>query len=112
MANLINGAMRNNRPLVITPKQNEMLHKAIARHQAGKLDEAEQLYKKLLVSLPSHPDLLANLGTLAFQKGKLEDAVRLIGKSLAIAPNQPSALNNRGNALKGLNRLGRGDCQL
>jgi hypothetical protein len=39
--------MGNKKPLTITPKQNEVIQKALALHQGGKLDHAEQLYKKL-----------------------------------------------------------------
>lgn len=95
----------NKRQVAISSSQNQMLNQAIALHQAGKLDDAEQLYKKLLLSLPSLPTLLTNLGIIAFQRGCYEDGVQFIGKSLAIAPNQPSALNNLGLALVKLNRL-------
>ncbi len=88
-----------------TPKQNEMINQATALHQAGKLDEAEEQYKKLLISLPANTVLLTNLGTIALQKGNLEDAVRIIGQSLQISPNQPNALNNLGIALQALDRL-------
>jgi tetratricopeptide (TPR) repeat protein len=97
--------MKNTKLNTITPKQNEMLQKAIVYHKTGNLDKAEDLYQKLSKTLPSHPAVLANLGTIALQRGQLEKAIRILGKSLTIAPAQASAWNNRGLALKNLKLL-------
>ena len=97
--------MRHKKPSESTPKQNKMIHEAIALHQSGQLDAAETQYRKLLKDLPSNTDLLTNLGTIALQKGKLEDGVIMIERSLKINPNQHHALNSQGNALKALKRL-------
>ena len=94
----------NKKPAAISSKQIQLFNKALELHQAKKLDEADKLYKKLLATLPTHPTLLANIGTIALQKGKYEEAVRVLSKSLQIVPNQPIAFSNRGNALKGLKR--------
>jgi predicted O-linked N-acetylglucosamine transferase (SPINDLY family) len=90
--------------IAIKPKQLEMIQKAVALHQAGRLDEAEAAYRKVLGAIPAHPDLLTNLAAVVLQKGKLEEGLQLLSRSLAIAPNQPIAWHNRGNALKDLQR--------
>ena len=97
--------MYNINPVPPTLEQSQMIQDAVALHQAGQLDLAENLYNELLIDLPYNTVLLTNLGTIALQRGRLEDAIIIIGKSLQINPNQPNALNNGGTALKDLNRL-------
>ena len=97
--------MYNINPVPPTLEQSQMIQDAVALHQAGQLDLAENLYNELLIVLPYNTVLLTNLGTISLQRGRLEDAIRIIGKSLQINPNQPNALNNGGTALKDLNRL-------
>ena len=45
----------------------QALNKAIAHHQAGELQDAEQLYRTILQAQPNHPDANHNLGVLAVQ---------------------------------------------
>ena len=54
---------------------------AVALHQAGKLDEAEQSYRQLLEIAPEHTDLLHLLGMLAFQKGAADSALDFLYKA-------------------------------
>jgi tetratricopeptide (TPR) repeat protein len=97
--------MNNKKLLTATPKQQNLLNKIIAQHQAGQLDEAELRYKKLLLVLPTDALLLFNLGTLMLQKSHFEEAVQLLGRSLAVAPNQTNAHYNCGLALYNLKRF-------
>ena len=87
-----------------TPKQSKMMQEVLNMHQSGKLDLAENYYKKLLKDLPENTVLLTNFGTLKFQKKKFNNGIRLIEKSLKIDPDQPYALNNLGVIFLGLNR--------
>ena len=41
------------------------LQAAIAQHQAGRLAEAEALYRRILAGFPRHPDALHFMGLLA-----------------------------------------------
>ncbi len=77
---------------------------AVMYHQSGKLNIAEEQYKKLLELLPDNSMLLTNLGAIALLKGDISNAVQFIGKSLRINPNEPYAHNNYGNALRLLKR--------
>ena len=43
------------------------LRQAVAHHQAGRLQEAERLYRGILQAQPDHPDANHNLGVLAVQ---------------------------------------------
>ena len=82
-----------------------LLAQALARHQAGRLAEAERLYKQILEAYPNQPDALHFLGVLAHQAGRYEDAVEFIRQALAIKPDYPEAHNNLGNAYQRLGRL-------
>ncbi len=57
---------------------------AIRHHEAGRLREAEQLYRSMLGAEPHHPDALHLLGVLLTQLGELDDAVELIQAALNV----------------------------
>jgi predicted O-linked N-acetylglucosamine transferase (SPINDLY family) len=75
---------------------------AVALHQAGRLVEAEPLYRRVLEAQPRHFDSLHLLGVIQYQRRQYGEAVRLIDAALAINPTVAAAHNNRGNALKDL----------
>ncbi len=70
------------------------LNSALDLHNAGKANEAEAAYKKILAQYPN--DLGANnmLGTLYLQAGKDAEAEQHINKVLFFAPNNAYALCN------------------
>jgi len=72
---------------------------AVRCHSAGRLDEAERLYREILESNPCHGDSLHLLGVLALNAGKFNAALELIGKALEIAPHHVAARLSWGNAL-------------
>jgi protein O-GlcNAc transferase len=78
---------------------------ALRHHQAGRLSEAERLYRQILLADPQHADALHFLGVLAHQAGRNESAVDLIGKAIAQNGRVPAFHNNLGNALKALDRF-------
>jgi predicted O-linked N-acetylglucosamine transferase (SPINDLY family) len=57
---------------------------AIGHHQAGRLAEAEPIYRQVLGQVPDHPDALHLLGAVACQTGHLAAAIELIGRAIAI----------------------------
>ncbi len=63
---------------------------AIRHHEAGRLGEAERLYRSMLDAEPHHPDALHLLGVLLTQVGKYDDAVEKI--QAALDANRDSAL--------------------
>jgi len=81
------------------------LEAAVAAHRAGRLAEAEALYRRVLRGEPRQPVALHLLGVLALQRGQAAEAVALIRKALARRPDYPEALNNLGNALCRLERF-------
>lgn len=74
-------------------------------HQAGRLSEAESLYRQVLASNPNQPDAIAYMGLLAAQTGKLALAAELIGRAIQIDPNQPHYHSNLGQVLANSNQL-------
>ncbi len=78
---------------------------AIAHHQAGRLDEAEPIYREILRVAPKHLDALHLLGLVALQRGDHDAAVELIEKALAENPSIAEIHNSLGNALKAQGRL-------
>lgn len=83
----------------------EALRLAIAHHQAGRLQQAEAIYRQILQIQPTHPDALHLLGVIALQVGQHDVACELIGKALEIFPNSADFLGNLGEALRGAGRL-------
>ncbi|HUI97527.1 MAG TPA: tetratricopeptide repeat protein, partial [Xanthobacteraceae bacterium] len=83
-----------------------LLRAALALHQGGRLDEAEEAYRRILAAQPRHFDSLHLLGVICSQRGEHAAAVRQIDAAIAINPNVAAAHNNRGVAL---NALGRSD---
>ena len=78
---------------------------ALRHHQAGQLQQAEQLYRQILAQQPGHAEALHLLGVLAHQSGRDDLAVDLIRQALAHRPNFPGAYSNLGVVLQGLGQL-------
>src|ERR1700734_4141172 len=83
----------------------EMFALALRHHQAGRLGEAEQLYRAILQIEPRHADSLQFLGVIAHQVGRNDSAVELIEKAIALNDRVPPYYNNIGNALKAQGKL-------
>ena len=82
----------------------EALQQAHAAHQAGRLAEAERIYKLVIRAAPSQFDALHLLGVLEAQRGNNGEANRLLGRALNVNPRSADALNNRANVLRALGR--------
>ena len=81
------------------------LQVALGHHQAGRLPQAEALYRQILQAEPDHHDALHLLGVIAHQAEQNELAVELIGKALSIKPDYAEAHSNMGSALQGQGKL-------
>ncbi len=78
------------------------LAEAQAHHRAGRLGEAESLYRQILETDPDQPDALRLLGLLAGQTGNRRAGEKLIRKSILLAPDNADAHIDLGNLLGGL----------
>jgi predicted O-linked N-acetylglucosamine transferase (SPINDLY family) len=72
--------------------------------QAGRLGEAERLYREVLRRQPRHADALHFLGLVAYQAGHPQAGADLIAQAVAVAPGDADALANLGLALQALGR--------
>ncbi len=80
-------------------------HLAVQHHQAGRLAEAERLYRRSLAGNPKHADSLHLLGLVSCQTGRFEDAVTLIRQAIRLESRLPAYHNNLASALKALGRF-------
>jgi tetratricopeptide (TPR) repeat protein len=86
-------------------KPTPSLDEAFALHKAGRLADAERIYKQILADKPDHFDCLHLLGLILHQRGEFVAAVGQFDLALRRDPNNILALNNRGLALRRLKRL-------
>ncbi|WP_114861018.1 tetratricopeptide repeat protein [Azospirillum brasilense] len=68
---------------------DEALGIALDLHTAGRTEEAETLYGRILDAVPDEPNALHLYGLLCAQGGRLEQAADLLGRAVALRPGQP-----------------------
>jgi len=78
---------------------------ALQDHKAGRLAEAEQVYRQILAIDPQHFDALHLSGVIAHQNGKYEEAVALMEKAVARDPTAFPAFNNLGLAYRAFGKI-------
>lgn len=83
----------------------QALSLALQHHQAGRLRDAEALYRHILALEPGHPEALHNLGVIAYQVGRHELAIDWLQKAIAVNPQDPGRHFNLGEACRAMNRL-------
>ncbi len=83
----------------------ESFQTAIAHHQAGRLREAEALYRQILQAEPYHADALHLLGLLAHQAVRHDTAVKLISQAIALRGDQPAFHSNLGEVYRAMGKL-------
>jgi len=66
----------------------QALQRAVEAHKAGKLKDAEALYRAILQAQPKHPDANHNLGVLAVSSNKSDLALPLFKTALEANPSQ------------------------
>lgn len=81
-----------------------ILDAAVGHHSAGRLHEAELLYRQVIAESPRHPVALHLLGVIAHQVGMNDAAAELIEAALAVKPDYAEAHNNLGTVLQALGR--------
>jgi tetratricopeptide (TPR) repeat protein len=84
---------------------SEALAIAIRHHQAGRLQVAEQIYRRILQVEPNHADAMHLLGVIAHQKGAHEVAVEYIGRAIGLKGSLPAFQVNLGTAYSALCRI-------
>ena len=74
----------------------EALFVATAFQRDGRLDEADEIYRKLMAFAPDRPEVLHHAGVLAQERGESDRAVALIERSLELNPSQADCYSNLG----------------
>jgi tetratricopeptide (TPR) repeat protein len=95
--------MKLHRPVALdAASAAQQLGRAVQQHQAGRLAEAETLYRQVLARDAGNADALHLLGVVTHQKGRPCQAVELIRQAIAINPLEASFHANLGVAFKEL----------
>ncbi|MAI78110.1 MAG: hypothetical protein CL917_04150 [Deltaproteobacteria bacterium] len=79
---------------------HRMLTLAISLHQEERLDEAEDIYRRVLDIAPRHSGALHFFGVIQHQRGDSETAALLIRQAVKFDPDYHDARVNLGNVLK------------
>lgn len=80
-------------------KLDAALQDAVRHHQAGRVSEAERLYRRILRDRPSHTGANNALGIALKDQGRLDEAATVFQRVVAVAPDNAPAHNNLGNVL-------------
>jgi len=78
------------------PGISELMNLALAHHQAGRLQQAIQIYQQILRSDPEHADALHYAGLAAHQTGQPDKAIALMMRSIQRAPGNSYYFLNLG----------------
>jgi Flp pilus assembly protein TadD len=82
-----------------------MLADGLQHHRAGRLTEAERIYRQILTMNPRHADSLHLLGMIAYEAGEFETAADLIRKAISINQQGTSYFSNLGNVFYAQGKL-------
>jgi protein O-GlcNAc transferase len=99
VANLVREAGMNDMTIA------EAFDLALQRHRAGRLADAEGLYRQILAAQPDYAEALHHLGVIAHQVGRHDLAVEWIRQAILHSPNNPVAHYNLGEACRTIGRL-------
>lgn len=66
----------------------DLVNQALGLHRAGRLEEAEAIYKKVLAEEPKHPAALARLAILLGQKNLPIESFNYFTQAIEVIPNE------------------------
>lgn len=93
-------------------KIQQLLQSAIAHHRAGRLPEAENLYRQLRAAAPKNFDVVHLSGTLALQQGRIPEAIELLSRAERLSPKSHICLLRLGHALLAARRAPEAEIKL
>jgi len=85
---------------------------ALALHQAGRLDEAFALYRRIMAEAPRNFDAAHLAGVVALQQGRAATAAELLARAHALAPDQAVCAMRLALALSALGRHAEAETRL
>jgi tetratricopeptide (TPR) repeat protein len=86
-------------------QESQLLGEAMKLHRAGRLGEAEKLYRQILASFPNNDGVLVSLGLLAGQTNRNQEAIDLISEAIAINLSNAAYHCNLGAMLQRAGRI-------
>jgi protein O-GlcNAc transferase len=89
----------------VTMTTDEALMKAVQYHRAGRLEEAEQIYRQVLQDDPEQADAIHLHGVLVSQRGDDERALEYIERAIRSDEHQATFHNNLARSLYCLERF-------
>ncbi|MBT4160703.1 MAG: tetratricopeptide repeat protein [Gammaproteobacteria bacterium] len=89
----------------------EQLETAMAHQVAGRLSDAEVIYRKILEDQPVQPDAIHLLGLVRAEQGRDDEAVSLMEKALSIFPQAAHFHHNIAGIYRRMGRLDEAESQ-
>ncbi len=77
----------------------EKLKSGVVHHRAGRLAQAEKIYRQVLSNRPDQAEALHLLGILSVQTEKLDEAIKSIRRAVTVCPNNAVYCNDLANVL-------------
>jgi tetratricopeptide (TPR) repeat protein len=87
------------------PTIAEALEGGWKMHQAGRVEDAERIYRQVLAQFPAQPEALVYLGIAQFDRRQFEQSAESYRQALKIRDQFPIAWNNLGNTLRMLGEV-------
>ncbi len=89
----------------ISSDPHRLLEEAAALQQAGRLEEAEAVHRRILERRPDFPPSLQFLSARCWARGDVEGSIGFIRRYLAVSPEDPNGLEALGRACEQAGRL-------
>jgi tetratricopeptide (TPR) repeat protein len=95
----------------VGPAIQDLFDTAVRYHLAGRLADAELIYRQILAREPTHADTLHALGLMASGLGRKDMAIDLFRQAIDVRSDDPFYHNNLGVALQELARFAEAEAQ-
>jgi predicted O-linked N-acetylglucosamine transferase (SPINDLY family) len=89
----------------MTLSAQQILHIAIGHHDAGRIQQAEALFRQVIAKEPDNAKALFRLGSILGQSGRLSPAIEFTRRAIAADPLAAEAHCNLGEFLRRQGRL-------
>lgn len=83
----------------------KLIEDAVVHHRAGRLLDAEHIYREILRTDPKNFDALHLLGVIAYQSGRHDQAFGMLNEALELNPSSADAHRNLGEAYRMVGKL-------
>ena len=90
---------------VFAASPDEIMRQAVAAHRAGRLAQAEGLYRQVLAVRPAAPDVLLNCALTQLGQNRVREAVETLQRTVKAKPDLGVAYYHLGGALASTGRF-------